>query len=116
MRVDGRAPDKLRALRVEDEQLHERVGELISALKGEQIFAPELRELAREQHPVTAEKLMDLADIYEQMLELCGGSLLDGRDQEKLAQQRLGFPGGQPGALPPHQCQHDSYSVLKACP
>ncbi len=81
---------QLRALRVEDEQLHERVGELISALKGEQIFAPELRELAREQHPVTAEKLMDLADIYEQMLELCGGSLLDGRDQEKLAQQRLG--------------------------
>lgn len=80
---------ELRALKTEDERLHQRVGELISALKSEEIFPEQLRALAAGQHPSTADKLLDVADIFEQMLALSGGGMMDGRDQEKLAQGKF---------------------------
>ena len=79
----------LRALNTEDERLHQRVGELVSALKSEEIFPEQLRALAAGQHAFTADKLLDVADIFEQMLALSGGSMMDGRDQEKLAQGKF---------------------------
>ena len=76
-------------LRAEEEGLHERVGELVSALKSEQIYPEQLRELAGSQHASTSDKLLDIADVFEHMLALSGGSMLDGRDQEKLAQSKF---------------------------
>lgn len=80
---------ELRMLRAEEEGLHERVGELVSALKSEQIYPEQLRELASSQHASTSDKLLDIADVFEHMLALSGGSMLDGRDQEKLAQSKF---------------------------
>lgn len=79
----------LRALNTEDERLHQRVGELVSALKSEEIFPEQLRALAEGQQTSTADKLLDVADIFEQMLALSGGSMMDGRDQEKLVQGKF---------------------------
>lgn len=84
-----RRSESLRALNIEDERLHQRVGELVSALKSEEIFPEQLRALAAGQHASTADKLLDVADIFEQMLALSGGSMMDGRDQEKLVQGKF---------------------------
>ncbi len=84
-----RKQKELHVLDLQDAVLHEKIAELIAALKSEGISYMALRDQAKNLSGRSAEKLQDIACIYEEMGHLSLGTLFDAREMERFCAARF---------------------------